>query len=563
MIDELHLRDLGVIEDATLELGPGLTVVTGETGAGKTMVVSALELLCGARADAGLVRSGAAAALVEARFVPAPGGGGDRGSGGRADPPAAELVVSRELKAAGGSRARVDGRLAPVAALTEQLGAAVEVHGQSAHARLDRPETQRELLDRYAGGDHLDAVAAYRRTHRAWREATDRRERLRDEERHRARTLDRLRHEVAEIERAALDPEADAAVADEIELLTRAEEVRAALHGAAAALDDEGAGAGLGAAVDAVRSARNVGRTAPLRQRVEALAIEAAELVRDLRAEAEGLDLDPARLEELRGREQLIRGLQRKYGADIDEVLAYAAAARADLGRLEADEDAAARTDAEVARLEATVRETGAALTAGRVAAGRELARVVESHLDDLAFPRARFEVAVTSSDVPRATGMDEVRFLLAPNVGEPARDLGRCASGGERSRVALAVETALATADDVTVLVFDEVDAGIGGATALAVGRKLADLARGRPDRQVLCVTHLGQVAAFADHHHVVHKRVVDGRTVTSARRVTGEERVTELARMLGGDAQGASARAHAAELLARAQRGVATGGA
>jgi DNA repair protein RecN (Recombination protein N) len=555
VIDELHIRGLGVIEDASLRLAPGLTVVTGETGAGKTMLVTALELLLGARADSGLVRSGADAALAEAVIAPPPAEAADWvGEGDE------ELVVSREIPADGRSRARIGGRLAPVSALAEVLGRHVEVHAQHEHVRLTRPEVQRQLLDRYAGDPHGRTLAAYREAHTAWRELTRRRDRLEADARERARELDRLRFEVAEIDAAQLDPDADEDLGRELELLAHAEEVQLAAATAAGALGSEGAQEPLGVAVDALRRlAVDDATLDELRGRADALAAEASELAADVRAFGEATEADPHRLAALQERQALVRQLTRKYGADVSAVLAYADEARMRLEALEAEEADAGDLDRQLVDAEERLRGLAEDVRRGRRTAAGRLAEVVDGHLADLAMPHGRFQVEVEPLDDGELTadGGDRVTFLLAPNPGEPARPLAQASSGGERSRVSLAVEVALADIDDASVLVFDEVDAGIGGATAMAVGEKLARLAAGGAGRarQVLCVTHLAQLAAFADVHHVVEKGLRDGRTVTTTRQVAADDRVPELSRMLGGDAAATAGLEHARELLAVAR--------
>jgi DNA repair protein RecN (Recombination protein N) len=550
MIEELHIRSLGVIEDATLRLAPGLTVVTGETGAGKTMLVSALELLLGARADSSLVRTGATSALVEASISPPPPGAEEWVAPGED-----VLIVSRELPADGRSRARIGGRLAPVSALGEVLGRHVEVHAQHEHVRLSRPEVQRQLLDRYAGDPHARTLALYREAYRDWRELTSRRERLRSDGRERARELDRLRAEVAEIEAAGLDPERDTHLDRELEVLAHADEVRRAAAEAAAALGSEGAQEPIGVAIDVLR---RVPVDDPLlhtlRDRLDAVAAELVELSMDVRSYGEVAQADPERLDALQERKRVLALLTRKYGVDVDAVLAYADEARARIAELDAED---ADVDELDRRIDAALEKLGSLagdVHRGRRTAADQLATVVDAHLADLGMPHGRFgvDLVAASPEGFGPDGADRVTFLLAPNPGEPARPLGQAASGGERSRVSLAIEVALADVDDAQVLVFDEVDAGIGGATALAVGEKLARLAIGG-GRQVLCVTHLAQLAAFADVHHVVEKGLAGGRTVTTSRQVAEEDRVAELARMLGGDATTAG-RDHAKQLLDQA---------
>jgi DNA repair protein RecN (Recombination protein N) len=551
VIDELHIRGLGVIEDASLRLASGLTVVTGETGAGKTMLVTALELLLGARADTALVRRGAGAAFAEAVISPPPPEAEDwLGDGDE------ELVVSREIPADGRSRARLGGRLAPVSALAEVLGGHVEVHAQHEHVRLTRPDVQRSLLDRYAGDPHARTLASYRDAHAVWRDLVRRREGLDADARERARELDRLRFEVGEIDAAQLDAAADDDLARELELLAHAEEVQRAAAEANAALGSEGAQDPIGIAVEVLRRlAVDDATLRSLRERAEGLAAEAAELAADVRRFGEATEADPERLAGLQERQALVRQLTRKYGADVTSVLEYADEARRRLLELEDEEADAGDLDRRLADQHARLRTLAEDVRRGRRAAAERLAEVVDGHLLDLAMPHGRFSVEVEPLEAGELTtdGGDRVTFLLAPNPGEPARALGQAASGGERSRVSLAVEVALADIDDASVLVFDEVDAGIGGATAMAVGEKLARLASGAGGRarQVLCVTHLAQLAAFADVHHVVEKGLRDGRTVTTTRQVADDERVPELSRMLGGDPTAAAGLEHARELL------------
>jgi DNA repair protein RecN (Recombination protein N) len=554
VLEELAITGLGVIEQATLELAPGLTVVTGETGAGKTLVVTALELLLGARADTSLVRAGAGTAVASAVIRPVPAG-----AEAWVDEDADELVVSRELRAEGRSRARVAGTLAPVSALAEVLGRHVEVHAQHEHVRLSRPDVQRALLDRSAGDPHARTLARYREAHATWRELTDRRDRLAADARERARELDRLRAEVSEIDQAGLDADRDATIDLDLELLANAEDLQIGAAEAAAALGVDGAGEPLGVAVAALRRlAVDDPALAELTARADALAAEATELAVDVRSYGDEVDADPERLAQLQERKSVLQSLTRKYGSDVAAVLAYADEARTRLGALEAAEADAGDLDDRVEAARAGVAGLAEDVRRGRRHAAGALATTVDGHLADLGMPHARFhvEVAPLAGDELTAEGGDRVTFLLAANPGEPARPIAQAASGGERSRVSLAVEVALADVDEIEVLVFDEVDAGIGGATAMAVGEKLARLAtgaEGRP-RQVLCVTHLAQLAAFADVHHVVEKGLSGGRTVTTTRRVAEEDRVAELARMLGGEATATAGLEHARELLSRA---------
>lgn len=546
MLEELVIRDVGVIDRVDLRLGAGLTVVTGETGAGKTMIVSALDLLTGARADGEQVRRGAELAVVEARLRPPPSGAHDWIAPGDDD-----LVVSREI-GTGRSRVRIGGRLAPVSALAQTIGAAVELHGQSDTTKLATPGVQRELLDRWGGPVLSAALDAYRGAYQSWRAASESLAALEGSDRDRARETDRLAFEIAEI--AAVDPRAgeEAELEAELRRLEHAEELTTAAATAAQALTaDGGARDALGVAAAALRGVRGMDDALEeLGTRVEGLAAEAQDLAFSLSSYAADLELDPARLEDLRARRAALARLVRKYGTDAAAVQAYAEEARARLARLHTSDEQRAALAAEVAAQAQRMADLGATLTDQRREAGLRLAATVEEHLSELAMVAARMTVAVEPT-TPGAEGADRVTFLLAANPGEAALTLAKAASGGERSRVALAVRLALAAADQTPVLVFDEIDAGIGGAVALAVGRQLARLAQGR---QVLCVTHLAQLAAFADAHLVVSKATVGGRTVASVRTLTEDDRVEELARMLSGTPDSVAASRHAADLRARA---------
>jgi len=560
MLEALRIRDLGVIDEAELTFGPGLNVLTGETGAGKTMIVHALELLLGRRADADQVRHGAASALVEGCIRPVPPSAAEWAEDG-------ELIVAREVSAAGEgsrSRARVNGRMAPVSTLAEIAGACVDVHGQHESVRLADPQMQRDLLDRSGGAAVRRALEAYRAAWQAWTDERAERERLSGDARERARERDRLRFELDEIASAAPEPGESGRLAAELSRLEHAEGLLAAAGAAGDALGAEGAARDLlGTAQAALRPAGGLdpGLDA-LAARVEAAAAEIQDLVMDLRGYAEGLELDPVRLESLRERHALLAELTWKYGpqeqprgtVDTDAVLQAAAAFAQELARLDDEAARASASDGRLAELEAAVRALGAELRAARAAAATRLCATVEGHLAELAMPGARLDVALEPAE-PGPHGTERIVFSLAANPGEPSLPLARAASGGERSRVALAVRLALADADDTPVLVFDEVDAGIGGAVAQAVGRKLAELARGR---QVLCVTHLAQLAAFADVHFTVDKTQRGGRTVATVRALDEESRVVELSRMLSGSPDSELAAGHAAELRQAARSAV-----
>jgi DNA repair protein RecN (Recombination protein N) len=529
MLVELRVKDFGVIAEVTLLLGPGMTALTGETGAGKTLLVEAIELLVGGKADPVLVRPGAAEALVEGRFV---------------DDDGNETVLARTVPGAasgGRSRAYVDGRMAPLAALAEAGAGLVDLHGQRAHQSLLSPAVQRGALDAFAGVDHGPLLEARRRL----REIDEALAALGGDARARAREVDLLRFQIAELDAARLDdPDEDAALGEAEDRLADADAARSAAAAAHDALvDDGGASDALGTAIAAL-----AGRPAlqGFEPRLRALQAEVAEVAADLRATGEGLEDDPERLAELRARRQLLRDLQRKYGETLADVLAYADEARARLAELESHDVRVAELERERATVERQQAKAAAAVAATRRRAAPELAAAVQAHLRELALPRAVVEVAVGGDDPA-----DEVRFLLAANAGEPPLPLTKVASGGELARAMLAARLVLS--DAPPTLVFDEVDAGIGGAAAVAVGKALGALGR---DHQVLVVTHLPQVAAYADAQIAVAKDEVDGRTVASASVLDDGQRVVELSRMLSGQPDSATARVHAEELLTTAAR-------
>lgn len=549
-LTDLEISGLGIIDRVHLELAPGFNVVTGETGAGKTMVVTGLQWLLGARADRDKVRDGARSAMVQARFAPAPTTAVEWTDA------ADELLVTREVggrgdddRAAGRSRARLSGRLAPVATLAEVLTPVVEIHSQDESVRLADAETQRRLLDRFGGGEIDRAKTDYRSAYRRWHQAVTATEKAEESFRDDVREADRLRFEVTEI--AAVDPAPDEETALD-EAIGRLEHVEA-LRTAAATIIEQLTGEGgardaLGSAVRAMRGAVPHDRTlTEPSARLEAALAEVQEIVFEVSGYADGLDADPAVLDHTLARRAAIGNLLRKYGPTTAEVLAYQRQATARLATVDGGEERLARLRSAAAESEADMRRTAEILTAARTSAAGRLAETVDTHLVELSMPEARTSIVVHPA-TPGPDGCDRVEFLLAAHKGQPDLPLSRAASGGERSRVALAVKVSLADVDDTPIMVFDEVDVGIGGQTALAVGRKLARLARGR---QVLCVTHLAQLAAFADAHFVVTKQADDGAAMARVERLDDTSRATELSRMLAGVSDSEAALSHATELL------------
>jgi DNA repair protein RecN (Recombination protein N) len=521
VLTELHIEQLGVIAELDLVLGPGLTALTGETGAGKTMLVEAISLLVGGRADATLIRPGASEARVEGRF----------------DLDGEELVLARVIPSDGRTRAYVNGRLATVGTLSEQGARLVDLHGQHSHQSLLSAAVQRAALDRFGGVD----LGPLREVRGRLTELDAELAALGGDARGRAREIDLLRFQVGEIDDARLDdPDEESALESAEDRLAGAVAHReAALRAVAALTDDDGTVDSLGIALSSI-----IGHApfAADETRLRSLLEELHDAAADLRGSAEAIEEDPERLAEVRARRQQLRELCRKYGDTLLDVMAFRQAAAARLEELEGFDVRAARLDADragaVARLAVAARE----VATQRRAAAPELGSAVAAHLSQLAMPKVRIEVEVGGDDPA-----DEVRFLLGANAGEPALPLSKVASGGELARTMLALRLVLTEAPDT--LVFDEIDAGIGGAAANAVAEALSKLSA---RHQVLVVTHLAQVAAVADTQVVVSKEVAGGRTLAGARVVTAGERVEEISRMLAGDASSAVALQHAEELIA-----------
>ncbi|WP_406291206.1 DNA repair protein RecN [Embleya sp. NBC_00896] len=569
----MRIQGLGVIEDAVVELAPGFTVVTGETGAGKTMVVTGLGLLFGGRADPGLVRNGTGKALVEGRLsVPADSPAGRRAADAGAEVEDGELLLARTVSAEGRSRAHVGGRAAPIGLLTDLADDLIAVHGQTDQQRLLRPARQRGALDRYAGEAVSVPLKAYGGVYRRLREVSAELEEITTLARERAQEADLLRFGLTEIEQVAPQPGEDTALAAETERLGHADALRTAATTAHEALlgdpetgsDAVDASTLLGAAQRVVEAVRTHDATlGALADRLGEVGYLVSDVATELASYAAGVDADPVRLEVAEERRAALTGLTRKYGASIDEVLAWAERSAARLAELDGDDDRTEELTAERDALRAELAVLAGEVSAGRHDAAERFAGAVTGELTALAMPYARVSVAIGGVDAPDGLevggrtlaygpmGVDEVELQLSPHPGAPPRALAKGASGGELSRVMLAVEVVFAGADPVPTFVFDEVDQGVGGKAAVEVGRRLARLAR---VAQVIVVTHLPQVAAFADRHLVVEKSS-DG-TVTRSGVVTLDDaaRVRELSRMLAGLEDSELGRAHAEELLATA---------
>jgi DNA repair protein RecN (Recombination protein N) len=574
----MRIRSLGVIDDAVVELSPGFTAVTGETGAGKTMVVTSLGLLLGGRADPALVRIGAKSAVVEGRL----GIGPRTPAAVRAEEAGAELddgvlLISRTVSAEGRSRAHLGGRSVPVGLLGELADDLVAVHGQTDQQGLLRPARQRQSLDRYAGDAVAVPLVKYTAAHRRLRAVATELAELTTRARERSQEADLLRFGLDEIAAAEPVPGEDAELAAEAERLGHAEALASAATAAHAALagnpeDPEGVDAttlvaGAHRVLEAVRGHDQ--ELATLAERLGEIGILMADVAGELASYADGLDADPLRLAAVEERRAALTHLTRKYGQDIAAVLAWAEESSARLAELDGDDDRIGELTEERDALRAELGELAQVLTDARTASAERFAAAVTAELAELAMPHARVSVEIRQTEVAEEAdgievggravaygpaGADEVELLLAPHPGAPPRPIAKGASGGELSRVMLAVEVVFAGTDPVPTYLFDEVDAGVGGKAAVEVGRRLARLAK---SAQVVVVTHLPQVAAFADRQLLVEKTNDGSVTSSGVTVLEGEERVRELSRMLAGQEDSETARAHAEELLETARTG------
>ncbi|WIB59690.1 DNA repair protein RecN [Curtobacterium sp. MCLR17_007] len=558
MIEEIRISDLGVIGDATLELGPGFTVVTGETGAGKTMIVTALGLLLGARADAGSVRRGASSAVVEGRWdVPDHAAVAERVEDAGGSVEDGELILTRTVSAEGRSRATVGGRSAPVAVLGELADQLVTVHGQSDQIRLTSSTAQRAALDGFGGAAVEKALAAYVTAYDAWQQhAADLETLTRDREERLAEAA-RLRDASDEIEAAAPQPGEDDELAERAERLGNLEELRLSAGLAHEAISSEsldGATDVIGLVEAARRAIERVtgadSTLQPVLEQLTELGIQASEASASLSSYLGSLEPEAGHdLERINERRAELSSLIRKYGGTVDDVIAYGQRASDRLLELDGDDDRIVALQQAVEQDEATLEAAGTTLTAARTKAANDLAKRVTAELRTLAMAGATLVVEVTDAGEYRRHGRDQVAILLQPHSGTDPRSISKGASGGELSRVMLAIEVVMAGSTTVPTFVFDEVDAGVGGAAAIEIGRRLAKLAE---RTQVIVVTHLAQVAAFATNHLNVVKDASGAVTSSSVRRLEGDDRLQEMARLLSGLGDSASGMEHARELLA-----------
>lgn len=559
MLTELRIRNLAIIDAVTLPLAAGFNVLTGETGAGKSIIVGALGLLIGERASSDLVRTGAEKATVEGVFD----------LHDRADLVAmldergiecedGMLVLKREVSASGArARAWVNGSPVTAGVLAEVGRALVNVHGQHEAQALLEPDAQRAILDAF--GEAEREVAAVQA---AWREAEAARQAIaslaarRDEAQRRA---DWLQHVAKEIADAQLREGEEERLDEEARRLTHAEELQQLIGELTATLEPDSATLqALGHLQKPLAALQRIDpSTARLQELYDNAWYALEELQREAQAYADGVEHDPARLDEVERRRDLLFRLMKKYGGTLESVLRTGREARAELDLLDTAGLDLRGLESRVREAEQALAAAAAALSAKRQAAAQSLAKAVEARLPDLGMPDGRFLVDLRTREAPAATGAEDVEFRVALNLGHEARPLSRVASGGELARVMLALKTILARLDGVPTLIFDEVDAGIGGRTGLMVGDAMRDVAG---HHQVFAITHLPQIAARAHHHIVVQKGAKGGVTTSDVGVVADEARVDEIARMLGGDAESATSREHARELLAVAAR-AATG--
>jgi DNA repair protein RecN (Recombination protein N) len=560
MLRELRIENLLLIERAELRLDEGFNVITGETGAGKTILAHSLDLLMGGRARPQIVRPGAGEAWVEGTFDLPPDLAADPALAEiaqRLPEDAEELVLGRRVSASGRTAAFIGGRSAAAGDLRLLGARLLAFYGQHEHRKLVLASAQLETLDGFAGEAHRKTLAAYREAHSEVQRTQRELAQLREMEGARERDLDLLRFELSEIEAAAPDAGEEAELAAERSRLGHAEGLRLAAQGALAALagaDEDGGGASgaLAAAEGSLGGARGVDPGLDrVDERVASLALEAADVAAELRGYLERIEADPTRLMAVEERLEALDRLKRKHGGSVESVLAHAERCRTELERLENAEGRGAELESELSAAGSRRAELAAKLSTGRRRAARRLDKRVAAELEELAMPAAAFAVELDA--IPEGfgpNGAEAVTFMLATNPGIEPAPLRDAASGGELSRVMLAL-TGLGSGSVEATLCFDEIDAGVGGNTARRVGERLREIAE---RRQVICITHLPQVASLASGHFRISKRVAKGEALASVQRVDGDELVAEICRMLGADSGDEAASRHAQELLAAA---------
>jgi len=563
MLKELHIKNFAIIDQLRVEFAPGLNIFTGETGAGKSIVVDALNLALGERASVDLIRTGCEEAVVEAAFELDHDGTKEAATllaeQGIATNSGEDLIVRRVLSASGKNKVYINGSLANLATLAALGANLADIHGQHEHQSLLSLERQREMLDSFGMLDGLreELANTYHRLQNVRKELVG----LEAGERDRAQREDMLRFQKNEIEAATLKPGEDEELANEQKVLANSEKLAGLSRAADEALysSDGSVLSGLKKAMSDLEAIAAIdSRLAPVLELCEAGRAQLEEAAREVSSYAGGLEFDPGRLEQINDRLDLIRKLKKKYGATIEEITAFGIAASDELERMERSTEEIERLKTEIQTIKSGLTAEAQELTKRRIAAARELERKIETELGHLGMKKTVLSVKITQEPGddtldghklgPR--GADRVEFLIAPNPGEEPKPLAKIASGGELSRIMLALKTILVEGDGIPTLVFDEVDAGIGGAVAEEVGKKLRRVAT---KRQVFCITHLAQIASMATSHYGVAKSVKKDRTSTEVRLLGEKERVDEIARMLGGKTITEATINHAEEMIAR----------
>jgi DNA repair protein RecN (Recombination protein N) len=550
MLSILKITNLALVESLTWEVGDGLICVTGETGAGKSIIVGAIKLVLGDRADRSLVRTGTDATTVEAVFdLPNAALVNEQLEAFGFDPcEDNQLVIKRVIGAKSGSKQFINCSPATLTVLKALGHFLVDLHGPHDHQSLISQDRQLNMLDAFAGSDKQRS--AYLETYKKWKALAQELEELSNSERANEQEIDLLKFQIQDI--AAADPKAEEigpleqrhqVASNATHLVTLSQKI---LHQLA-----DGDTSVLNQLSESQRLIRDLQSTDPQTSEFtgefDSAQVELEEMVGSLRSYVEDLEIDPSEVAEIEERMNLLETIKRKYGNTIEEVIAFRERAEAKLGRIEGRGDAIAKLETDLKSVRKALDDKAVKLTQARRAAAPKLSRRIAEHLTDLGFKRSKIEIELMPFDTPAAQGAETVDFIFAPNPGEPSKPLRIIASSGEMARVMLAVKSALAKQDAIPLLVFDEIDANVGGEIARAVGAKMAELAK---NHQVISITHLPQVAALADGHCVVEKEFADKRTRSRLQTITGDDRIKELARMLGGDE--ASASAHARSLLA-----------
>lgn len=553
MICQLYIRDFAVIDELNLELGPRLNLLTGETGAGKSIIVDAINFALGERTGPEVVRTGCDRAVVEAvldvdRSPEALHTLAEAGL----SPEDAQVVVSREIHKSGKTQSRLNGRPVTVSLLKEITDHLVDAHGQHEHQFLLKADRHLQVLDAWGGDAVSSLLAEVADSYGRLTRLTDDLAQLQSDERERTRTIDLYEFQIKEIAEANLcEDEEEELVAERLRL-ANAERLHASASSVFEALGDRaGDGCALDMLGDALMSLQDSAaldpRLEPVVEGVQSALYQIEDASRELRAYRDSVEFSPERLQELDDRLDLIRGLKRKYGETIGDVIEYGRKLEQDLSNLLHSEERSEELINEIEQLQADTTRTATELSALRTRAGETFAEAVEQELEGLGMAKAAFKVSHEHRELG-PTGVDDVEFLISANPGEPPKPLAKIASGGEMSRVMLAIKSIMASAHSMPALIFDEIDVGVGGRTAEVIGRKLDSLAS---NAQVLCITHLPQIASRSGEHFCIEKHLSEGRTLVQVRRLTEEERIGELARMLGGAAPTETAVQHAREML------------